>query len=164
MHCRIDEQHGFRSTHMVIARGKKYYTITDASLHLGVSVKTVRDYIRRGIIPEPPEINYGLRNLKYFTTKYLDLAKLHLNNFREMKYWRCAHRKNIDPGAMIESFDHRLLKYEYISFLPVIFTLNDMTSVIYSRNGHPYESAGGVDKRREERLRLAKGPNSLYKE
>ena len=41
---------------MIIVKGKAYYTIVDAAEQLGVSSKTIRDYIRKGIIPEPPEI------------------------------------------------------------------------------------------------------------
>ena len=70
---------------MIILKGKSYYTIVDASERLGVSAKTIREYIRRGIIPEPPEIKYGVRILKYFPIEYIELAKIHLENYRNGK-------------------------------------------------------------------------------
>ena len=70
---------------MIIVKGKTYYTIADASERLGVSAKTIRDYIHKRIIPEPPEIKYGVRILKHFPVEYMDLAKLHLDNYRNSK-------------------------------------------------------------------------------
>jgi DNA-binding transcriptional MerR regulator len=70
---------------MIIVKGKSHYTIVDAAEQLGVSSKTIRDYIHKGIIPEPPEIKYGLRILKHFPLEYMDLAKLRLENYRNTK-------------------------------------------------------------------------------
>jgi len=70
---------------MIIVNGKAYYTIVDAAEQLGVSSKTIRDYIDKGIIPEPPEIKYGVRILKHFPLEYIDLAKLHLEDYRNTK-------------------------------------------------------------------------------
>jgi DNA-binding transcriptional MerR regulator len=70
---------------MIILKGKTHYTIVDAAERLGVSAKTIRDYIHRGIIPEPPEIKYGVRILKHFPIDYIDLAKVHLDNYRNTK-------------------------------------------------------------------------------
>ena len=70
---------------MIIVKGKAYYTIVDAAEQLGVSSKTIRDYIDKGIIPEPPEIKYGVRILKHFPLEYIDLAKLHLEDYRNTK-------------------------------------------------------------------------------
>ena len=70
---------------MIIVKGKTYYTIVDASERLGVSAKTIRDYIQKGIIPEPPEIKYGVRILRHFPLEYIDLAKNHLDNYRNSK-------------------------------------------------------------------------------
>ncbi|MGO9139484.1 MAG: MerR family transcriptional regulator [Syntrophales bacterium] len=70
---------------MIIVKGKTHYTIVDAAERLGVSAKTIRDYIHRGIIPEPPEIKYGVRILKHFPIDYIDLAKVHLDNYRSIK-------------------------------------------------------------------------------
>jgi len=70
---------------MIIVKGKTYYTIVDAAERLGVSAKTIRDYILKGIIPEPPEIQYGIRLLKHFPPEYIDMAKMHLKNFRDSR-------------------------------------------------------------------------------
>ena len=70
---------------MIIVKGKTHYTIVDAAERLGVSAKTVRDYIYRGIIPEPPEIKYGVRTLKHFPIDYIDLAKAQLEKYRTSK-------------------------------------------------------------------------------
>lgn len=70
---------------MIIIKGKMYFTIVDAAERLGVSTKTIRDYIHKGIIPEPPEIKYGIRILKHFPLEYIELAKLHLENYRNNK-------------------------------------------------------------------------------
>ena len=70
---------------MIIVKGKTHYTIVDAAEQLGVSAKTIRDYIHRGIISEPPEIKYGVRILKHFPIDYIDLAKVQLDNYRNTK-------------------------------------------------------------------------------
>ncbi|MGZ6208222.1 MAG: MerR family transcriptional regulator, partial [Syntrophales bacterium] len=75
----------FGGVDMIIVKGKTHYTIVDAAERLGVSAKTIRDYIQRGIIPEPPEIKYGVRILKHFPIDYIDLAKVHLENYRNIK-------------------------------------------------------------------------------
>jgi hypothetical protein len=70
---------------MIIVKGKTYYTIADAAESFGVSAKTIRDYIDKGIIPEPPEIMYGVRVLRHFPLDYIDSAKTHLENYRKRK-------------------------------------------------------------------------------
>jgi len=70
---------------MIIVKGKTYYTIVDAAERLGVSAKTIRDYIHKGIIPEPPEIQYGIRLLKHFPLEYMDMAKIHLEKYRDKR-------------------------------------------------------------------------------
>jgi len=70
---------------MIIVKGKTHYTIVDAAERLGVSAKTIRDYIHRGIIPEPPEIKYGVRILKHFPLDYINLAKVRLDDYRNTK-------------------------------------------------------------------------------
>ncbi len=51
---------------MVIINGQAFNTVVDAAEALGVSAKTVGDYIRKGIIPPPPEIQYGVRVLRHY--------------------------------------------------------------------------------------------------
>ena len=70
---------------MIIVKGRTHYTIVDAAERLGVSAKTIRDYIQRGIIPEPPEIKYGVRILKHFPLDYINLAKVRLDDYRNTK-------------------------------------------------------------------------------
>lgn len=70
---------------MVIIEGKTYYTTVDAARTLGVSAKTVRSYVSRGIIPQPPEVQYGLRTLKHFPRDYMEEAKKLLDNYRRKK-------------------------------------------------------------------------------
>jgi hypothetical protein len=68
---------------MIIVKGKTYNTIADAAENLGVSAKTIRDYIDKGIIPEPPKIMYGVRVLKHFPLDYINSAKSHLEKYRK---------------------------------------------------------------------------------
>ena len=68
---------------MIVIRRKTYTTTVDAAVELGVSTKTVRQYIIKGIIPPPPEIKYGLRRMKHFPPEYIKLAKVLLKKFRE---------------------------------------------------------------------------------
>ena len=70
---------------MVIIEGKTYYTIADAAKTFAVSTKTIRNYISNGIIPDPPEIQYGLRTVKYFPQDYMGEAKKLLDNYRHKK-------------------------------------------------------------------------------
>lgn len=66
---------------MIIINGKTYNTTIDAAKMLGVSAKTVRDYIKKGIISSPPEIKYGLRTIKHFPDEYLKKARIELLNY-----------------------------------------------------------------------------------
>lgn len=60
---------------MITINGKSYKTTVDAAKNLGVSTKTVREYIKRGIIAEPPEVRQGLRVIRYFPDDYLKKAR-----------------------------------------------------------------------------------------
>jgi len=70
---------------MVIINGKTYYTTADAAKSLGVSAKTIRSYIDKGIIPEPPEVQSGLRTFKHFPQDYMGNAKKILENYRRQQ-------------------------------------------------------------------------------
>ena len=70
---------------MVIIEGKPYYTTADAAKILGVSAKTIRSYIDRGLIPDPPEIQSGLRTFKHFPKDYMGEAKKILENYRRKR-------------------------------------------------------------------------------
>jgi len=67
---------------MIIIKGQSYPTIAEASNEIGVSAKTVRQYIARKIISEPPVIEYGNRSVKYFPADYMALAKKMLKAYR----------------------------------------------------------------------------------
>ncbi|HPQ42867.1 MAG TPA: helix-turn-helix domain-containing protein [Syntrophales bacterium] len=68
---------------MLIIEGETYFTISDAAKIFGVSTKTVRSYINNGIIPDPPEVQYGLRTLKHFPPEYMEKAKKSLDTYRQ---------------------------------------------------------------------------------
>jgi len=67
---------------MIIVKGETYFTIVDAAKKLGVSTKTIRGYIEKGIIPAPPIIRYGVRAIKHFPPEYMNRAKELLDNYQ----------------------------------------------------------------------------------
>jgi hypothetical protein len=67
---------------MIIISGQTYSTIVDAARELDVSAKTVRQYIAKEIIPEPPVIQFGHRQVKHFPKDYLAAAKKQLQKYR----------------------------------------------------------------------------------
>ncbi|MEI6313462.1 MAG: hypothetical protein WCO89_01225 [Syntrophus sp. (in: bacteria)] len=67
---------------MIIISGQAYSTIIDAAGELGVSAKTIREYIAKKIIPEPPIIQFGVRTVKHFPTDYMVVARSHLEKYR----------------------------------------------------------------------------------
>jgi len=60
---------------LITKGGKAYPTIQDAALELGVSPKTVRNWIRNGIIAPPPQIEYGVRIMDVYPAVYIKRAK-----------------------------------------------------------------------------------------
>jgi DNA-binding transcriptional MerR regulator len=64
---------------------KGHKTIGDAANELGVSPKTIRDWIEKDFIPEPPVVEYGIRTIQYFTDEYLEKAKEEIKRRREIK-------------------------------------------------------------------------------
>lgn len=77
---------------MIIFNGRTYFTIIDAAGELGVSAKTIRQYIAKEIIPEPPVIQFGVRVVKHFPKKYMDIAKKRLKQYRAIKHGIELHR------------------------------------------------------------------------
>jgi hypothetical protein len=67
---------------MIIFNGQTYYTIIDAAAELSVSAKTIRQYIAKKIIPEPPIIQFGIRQVKHFPKAYMEIAKEGLKHYR----------------------------------------------------------------------------------
>ena len=72
---------------MIIVGERKYYTIVDAAAKFGVSAKTVRSYIDKGVIPAPPTVKYGMRIIKHFPSEYIARAKRMLE--KHMKTGNC---------------------------------------------------------------------------
>ena len=70
---------------MIIVNGQRYFTIVDAAHELGVSAKTIRGYIEKGLIPEPPTVRYGVRVINHFPTEFINKAKEHLENYRNRR-------------------------------------------------------------------------------
>lgn len=70
---------------MIIFNGQTYFTIIDAAGELGVSAKTIRQYISKKIIPEPPIIQFGIRQVKNFPKEYMDIAKERLKQYRTVR-------------------------------------------------------------------------------
>lgn len=70
---------------MIIFNGQTYFTIIDAAAELGVSAKTIRQYITKRIIPEPPVIQFGIRQVKHFPKVYVDLAKERLKHYQAVR-------------------------------------------------------------------------------
>lgn len=70
---------------MIIISGHAYSTIADAVGELGVSAKTIREYIAKQIIPEPPVIQFGVRTVKHFPSDYMALARKRLENYRNVR-------------------------------------------------------------------------------
>ena len=70
---------------MIIVNGQRYSTIVDAAHELGVSAKTIRSYIEKGLIPEPPTVRYGVRVINHFPTEFINKAKEHLENYRNRR-------------------------------------------------------------------------------
>ena len=60
---------------MIVVGGRTYNTIVDAAAKFGVSAKTVRSYIDKGIIPLPPTVKYGMRLIKHFPSEYIARGK-----------------------------------------------------------------------------------------
>ena len=79
---------------MIIFNGQTYFTIIDAAAELGVSAKTIRQYIAKRIIPEPPVIQFGIRQVKHFPKAYVDMAKDQLQQYRTVRNDDRVKRQN----------------------------------------------------------------------
>jgi hypothetical protein len=67
---------------VIETRGQRYDTLADAAAIFGVSTKTVRSWIRKGIIDEPPSVEYGLRTIAVFPPDYMARADRQLADYR----------------------------------------------------------------------------------
>jgi hypothetical protein len=74
------------ATKMILKDGKTYKTIAEAAKELGgVSAKTVREWIAKRIIEEPPTFEHGIRTIAYFPPEYIAKAKGRLGEYRKSK-------------------------------------------------------------------------------
>ncbi len=70
---------------MILKDGKTYKTIAEAAKDLGVSAKTVREWISKEIIEEPPVLEHGIRTIAYFPPRYIARAKERIREYRKAK-------------------------------------------------------------------------------
>lgn len=70
---------------MIEINGKRYNTLIDAANFFGISSKTVRDWIKKKVIPKPPQIRQGLREIDYYPKEYLDQALKIIDKYRNKK-------------------------------------------------------------------------------
>lgn len=68
----------------------------DAAAKLGVSAKTVRSYIVKGVVPAPPTVNYGVRMIRHFPPEYIARAKRMLEKYMRTK-------KNLEARVVLIS-------------------------------------------------------------
>jgi predicted site-specific integrase-resolvase len=68
---------------MIVVKNQTYLTTVDAAIELGVSTKTIREYIQKGIIPPPPVIRYGVRRVRHFPAEYMESARTHLEKYQK---------------------------------------------------------------------------------
>lgn len=59
----------------VMIDGKACKTICDAARHFRVSAKTMNTWIRKGVVPEPPEEHMGLRRFHIFPDAWFKEAE-----------------------------------------------------------------------------------------
>jgi len=65
--------------------GKEHRTISEAAPLLGVSVKTIRQWIEKNIIPKPQKVEYGTRDIEVFPDEYIEEAKRAKAAYKEKK-------------------------------------------------------------------------------
>lgn len=80
---------------MKLINGKSYRTISDAAGELGVSAKTLQEWINKEIISRPPEVEYGAGMLQIFPPEYVAEVKRQLDDLRRNFRKR---RKGPDTG------------------------------------------------------------------
>jgi DNA-binding transcriptional MerR regulator len=66
-----------------IKNGREYKTIADAATELGVSVASIRRYIKDGSFPRPQRVFFGKQSYQVFSDEYLKEAKIKLANMRQ---------------------------------------------------------------------------------
>lgn len=76
--------------------GQRYPTVSDAASELGVTVKTVREWVNTGLIPAPPTVSRGTQEIDYFPPEYISDARRILELRRKER--RDARRKRLRNG------------------------------------------------------------------
>jgi len=86
---------------MMKINGTEYRTIADAAPLFAVSVKTLRQWIDKGIIPKPPKKEYGTRDIEIFTDEYLEEAKRAKAAYKERKKKQrtLSHSQKLSQGS-----------------------------------------------------------------
>ena len=69
----------------VEVNGKIHKSIEEAAAELGVHAKSLRSYIRDGILPEPPSVPTGLIDRRYFPDELIAKYKKQLQSRREAR-------------------------------------------------------------------------------
>lgn len=68
---------------MLKIKGENYNTVSDAAAYFGVSIKTIKDWQKKGIIPKPPRKNYGIRVVEVYPDDYLKEAEKAIRTYRK---------------------------------------------------------------------------------
>jgi hypothetical protein len=72
--------------------GKRFYTQDEAGRKLGVSSKTLSNWINRKIVSEPAMINQGIRQFYEFTDRWVAKAREEIDAYRRSRRTRRAQR------------------------------------------------------------------------
>ena len=84
----------------VIVNGVPHPSIADASRFFNVSTRTIKQWIEKGIIPQPPTIDYGTRELQTFTDEYLRSAVVARKAYMQKKKSEKTPKKGKDDISL----------------------------------------------------------------
>ncbi len=65
--------------------GKTYLTLDEAAHRLGVSSRTVKNWLNRSVVPKPPRASQGLRTFFCFTDEWLAEARRAIEAYRRQR-------------------------------------------------------------------------------
>jgi len=92
---------------MLVIKGEKVPTISDAASALGVDVRTLRRWIRDEILPNPPVVAHGKRKVAIFPSAYISRAKATLSIKRSKILPQHVPRENRGPARIFVSYSHK---------------------------------------------------------
>ncbi len=98
-----EQQHTFVKVDPRMAvnvNGVSHPSIADASDYFNVSTKTIREWIEKGIIPHPPTIDYGTRELQVFPDEYLRSADAARKEYMKKKKSERPPKKGKDVKSL----------------------------------------------------------------